>query len=416
LNNPRKKQDPPKAHSALPAVPPAELPRVRRKDFEPYLRAIGPEWDRFERNINPEAGPSTPRASVGSLSGIGGTNKPAVSIDTVPSLFFNSDFDLADPETFASVTEQSEPGSDPLSQAHSQPLLDKFSQYADTIESHLAHEISLRSSSFFSALSNLHTLQSESAACLSQISQLRKLLNDVDEGVAKRGLEVAEVQQKARNVKKVQDGIAGIQQVVETTGIVRNLVSDGKWGEALNIVADIERLWEPVPALTNTKDAVHPNGRLSPLPASPVEDEELLSSSKLSISIPLSSLQAFSALPEHLRTMTVEIASSLSRELASVLRRDIWDAIEGDARNDLRDTLDPLLEGLIKTKGLKEAALSWREIILEQIRQLVIKQVSPSEEQSEESEIPPNSENSGDSEIRLVPQYLCRSKPFTFLL
>ena len=50
MNNPHKKSAPPKAHSALPAVPPADLPRVRRKDFDSYLRAITPEWERFLQN------------------------------------------------------------------------------------------------------------------------------------------------------------------------------------------------------------------------------------------------------------------------------------------------------------------------------------------------------------------------------
>ena len=51
MNNPHKKSAPPKAHAAVPAVPPAELPRVRRKDFDAYLRAVGPEWDRFHKNV-----------------------------------------------------------------------------------------------------------------------------------------------------------------------------------------------------------------------------------------------------------------------------------------------------------------------------------------------------------------------------
>ncbi|KIM71977.1 hypothetical protein PILCRDRAFT_16564 [Piloderma croceum F 1598] len=50
LNNPHKKQAPPKAHSSLPSVTPADLPRVRRKDFDSYLRAVAPEWERFEHN------------------------------------------------------------------------------------------------------------------------------------------------------------------------------------------------------------------------------------------------------------------------------------------------------------------------------------------------------------------------------
>src|ERR1700722_1907702 len=50
LNNPHKLQAPPKAHSPLPSVVLAEFPRVRRKDFDTYLLAVGPEWSRLENH------------------------------------------------------------------------------------------------------------------------------------------------------------------------------------------------------------------------------------------------------------------------------------------------------------------------------------------------------------------------------
>ena len=50
LNHPHKRHAPPKAHSSLPSVPPADLPRVRRKDFDSYLKAITPEWEKYQQN------------------------------------------------------------------------------------------------------------------------------------------------------------------------------------------------------------------------------------------------------------------------------------------------------------------------------------------------------------------------------
>ncbi|KAJ8085919.1 hypothetical protein PM082_004738 [Marasmius tenuissimus] len=133
LNNLHKKQAPPKAHSSLggAAVGPAELPRVRRTDFDGYLRAVGDEWERFR---GPTAMTTTTDDSD-QPTPLPGNLPP---LETIPSIFFDTSFDLSDPKTFASVSESE----DPTSLSHS-------------LQIHLSHEISLRSSSFFTALSNL---------------------------------------------------------------------------------------------------------------------------------------------------------------------------------------------------------------------------------------------------------------------
>ncbi|KAK0211003.1 Vps54-like protein-domain-containing protein [Desarmillaria ectypa] len=405
LNNPHKRQAPPKAHSALPTVPPAELPRVRRKDFDPYLRAIASEWERFENAHQLEAGPPTPRPSFSYSSPSYLTNfKSFPSLDSVPSVFFESNFNLADPGTFANVTEQDgqDPDVDPTALAHSLPLLEKFSHYADTIELHLTHEISLRSSSFFAALSNLHHLQSESASCLSQISRLRELLQDVDNDVAKKGLEVVEKEKKKSNLKKIDEGIEGIKGIVEVSATARQLISQGQWGDALNIVDDLERTWaaEDIPQTQNTTSksttSIPGNGRLSPLPATPEEMSELpetLPGKPLSdrppLAIPLASLQAFSALPGHLRSLIMEIVSSLSNNFCSILREDLLGKIDmrgggspHQMNEGLKDSLNPLLEGLVRTNGLRQATSSWRNVALSQVGGIVQKNFPAIDEES----------------------------------
>ena len=142
LNNPHKKQAPPKAHSSLPSVPPADLPRVRRKDFDSYLKAIKPEWDKYERNtqlgkegqahvdptrfgaIEEEEDEEATDADDGTLtiqrqrssSTATSTVPPSPlpqqarsipPLDTVPQVFFHPNFNLGDARTFDAVTEQS---------------------------------------------------------------------------------------------------------------------------------------------------------------------------------------------------------------------------------------------------------------------------------------------------------------------
>lgn len=211
LNHPHKKQAPPKPHSSLPAVLPVDLPRVRRKDFDSYLRAIASEWERFERNVQlgregqaqlddsalqdhtdansiasdrtptretPHAPlPSSRRASV--ITAPVHSRRAIPPLESVPPVFFESGFNLADPSTFAKVTEQPTEISpstslmmdditDPASSlSHTPPLLDKFSHYADTVEQHLVREISIRSTSFFAARIEISPSSSETHALLS---------------------------------------------------------------------------------------------------------------------------------------------------------------------------------------------------------------------------------------------------------
>ncbi|KAJ7582985.1 vacuolar protein sorting-associated protein 54 [Mycena floridula] len=392
LNHPHKRQAPPKAHSSLPSVPPADLPRVRRKDFDSYLHAITPEWDKFERGLQLAAqadeGPSTPRASIGSFSSLDhphGKSLPA--LDAVPPIFFEPKFDFGDPRTFAAVTEQdstSDPNHDPISLSHSLPLLEKFSHYADTIELHLTHEISVRSSSFFAALSNLHHLQAESSSCLSQVTKLRKLLVEVDEDVAKRGMDVVDMERKMQDLRQIEDGVHGVRDMVEMTGKARDLVSQGLWGPALGLVEELDGMWnsaETNGSLSVPSNHSHSNGSLSPIPASPEDDQEhhipsLAERRASRLSVSLSSLNAFSALPSHLRSLTMEIASSLSSEFVAVLKEDLMSRIstgteKSRSNESIKDRLNPLLEGLSRTKGFREAGLSWREVVLTEIRGLV---------------------------------------------
>ncbi|KAF9014055.1 Vps54-like protein-domain-containing protein [Cyathus striatus] len=419
LNNPHKKQAPPKAHSSLPAVTPADLPRVRRKDFDSYLRAISPEWQRFEHNaklgregqaqiqrmMDEETNTVTPRASMASdAPPLTAALKKTLLIRTgeipplesVPSVFFQKDFNLGDARTFGKVTEQegvSPFDDDPLSNTYalSIPLLEKYSHYADTVEQHLVREISIRSHSFFAALTNLQDLQSESEHCLDRISRLRMLLKEVDDKQAKKGLEAVRKEVKLTNVEKVKEGVKLITGVVEMTGVARGLVNAGQWGEALGMVEEIEKLWDLETAneddLRTPRPILRPekrNGRLSPLPPTPEEEENSTvgevpppppPKTPERSQIPLSSLHAFSALPSHLRALTMEIAASLSSELVAVLRSDLEMRISGTTVGanieSLKDRLTPLLQGLVRTKGVKEGVLSWREIVLGEIRSVV---------------------------------------------
>lgn len=391
LNNPHKTQAPPKAHSYLPAVPPAELPRVRRKDFDTYLRAVAPEWDKFVRNV--ELGREG-AAQLSQEAPYPRSQKPLPDLNTVPSVFLDPSFNLGDPRTFALVTEQDESDttSDPSSLSYSLPLLEKFSHYADTVEQHLVREISQRSTSFFAALTNLHDLQSESEQCLDRISKLRVLLKDVDDKSAKRGMEIVQRELKVANMGKAKEGVAFVGSVVEMTALVKSLVVGGQWSEALGALDSLKAMWDVAPTEPPSLPPSTGGQRLLPT----LEESEESEAVNQAFRVPLSSLKAFASLPEHLRLLTMDIASSLASELVNVLRTDLQtqfrnDENAGSIRLSLKDRLRPILIGLLRTKGLKEATLSWREIAFAEIRFVVNQEITAfqdSEEQGSDTGLP----------------------------
>ncbi|KAH8117189.1 Vps54-domain-containing protein [Phellopilus nigrolimitatus] len=432
VNSPHKKSAPPKAHAPVPPVIPSQLPRVRRKDFDAYLKAVAPEWEQFERTVQVsqegqadafasglaqmEADlpitPRTPRFTHG----------PSIPpLESVPSVYFEPSFDLSDPQTFASVTEQrvgGEETQDPAALSHSLPLLEKLSHYADTIELHLISEVSRRSSSFFAALTNLNELQTESAQCLERIRKLRGMLRDVDEKGAKKGLEVVRLERKLSNMCDVREGVKTMQGVGEMIGVARSLASGGEWSAALGVVEGIQGMWEQESTQQQQVEAgptkPKPKGRsskrnsmLSSVPESISEEgmsERITSSKAQRSTISLSSLNAFASLPDHLRTLTLEITASLTSELVSVLQTDLLtqmdlssksvsspelgstevDAARSERLTLIQDRLQPLAQGLKRTNGLSDSIVKWKEVALAETRASVKRHLPSSGELDED--------------------------------
>ncbi|KAG9318566.1 Vps54-like protein-domain-containing protein [Chiua virens] len=378
LNNPHRRHAPPKAHSSLPPVPSAELPRVKRKDFDSYLRAIAPEWYRFIQGTSspqsdPTAPPSTPRLT-----------KLITPLDTVPSVFFRPGFDLSDSQ--------------------------KLSHHADTIEQHLVREISLRSTSFFAALANLQDLQTESEQCLDRITKLRTLLSDLDNNTAIRGLHIVRKESRCSNIAAVSVAARELTAVVEMSSVARGLVTAGQWGEALSVIDTIDSLFHPqsngaspsTPIRTRHKR--RPDDVPPPLPPTP--ESPHLQTESAPLSVPLSSLTAFLPFPSHLQAMKTEIALSLTTDLITTLKIDLLDCVstDSDVSNSvtnpsftLKDRLQPSLQGLLRTNGIRDAIISWRQVVMSEVKG-IMKRYLPSFD-SDEDEKSSKAQTSGLSNV-----------------
>ena len=391
VNSPHKRSAPPKAHAPVPAVTPVVLPRPNHKILDQYAQSVASDWNHLlQSRLNvTEQLDGSPDDLVGTFQQDG---KELPPLDSIPSVFFDPQFSLGNPRMFRAVTGQEEDQHplDPASLAYSLPLIEKLSHHADTVEQHLVLEVSLRASSFFAALSNLQDLQTESEQCTQRIAQLKSMLKEVDDKHAKRGLEIVYAEHKLRNLETVKSGVRVVAGVVEMTGVLKGLVSAGQWGEALTVLEEVHNLWDEnstshpsVSSQVNPTTArlTIPERVLSPVQESPrTEGDAPLPLSSLSKTarpsdarIPLSSLRAFSSLPEHLQALTLEISSSLTTELVEVLRSDLVERIpESPSREaldqSLRDRLRPLLQGLLRTMSLREATLSWRDVALAEVR------------------------------------------------
>lgn len=408
VNNPHKKSAPPKAHAAVPPAPRVELPRVRRKDFNSYLSAIEPEWGAFQRNTEFGRAGSAQLEESSITDVFNETDsqrtplppKLLPPLSSVPEIFFKPAFDLGDPRTFDAVAEvpsASTPSSshpstsrptspmtphDPSTLAHSLPLLEKLSHHADTIEQHLIHEIARRATPFFAALSNLQDLQEESARCLKRVQDLRAQLGHVSEHGARRGLHGVQREIRLAHLREVQSVVRAVSGVIETVGIVRGLVDDGQWGEALDGVDDLQAMWDG-PSAPCPASPLAPSPQASQLPSvaeeEPLDDEEEGVESwedGAELEIPLSGLKAFAALPSQLQTLTQEITSSLTSDLVATLKIDLLERINRtdsspSDQTDVRDRLRPLIQGLVRTRNLKESIAEWRGVVLGEVQGIV---------------------------------------------
>jgi len=321
-------------------------------------------------------------------------------LSSVPEIFFKPGFNLGDPRTFDSVAEvpSSSPSftsrsispatHDPSTLAHSLPLLEKLSHHADTIEQHLVHEIALRATPFFAALSNLQDLQADSTRCLKHVQALRAQLGGVSEDGARRGLRGVQREVRLAHLREVQSSVQTVRDVVETVGVVRGLVDSRQWGSALDGVDILRGMWDGPTAAASPALSLQ-GSQLPSVAEEPLEDEkeETVSQGEVPVSgaaileIPLSKLKAFAALPSQLHMLIEEITSSLTLDLVATLKIGLHERIHRtgsppEDQEDVCDRLRPLIQGLVRTRNLRESIAEWRGVVLGEV-QGIVQQVCP---------------------------------------
>lgn len=343
-------------------------------------------------------------------------------LDQVPLIFFDPSFNLSNPRTFDLVTEriQLTPSSSPsltfspvLSSplnttdpfldttlpglgpstlnelAKDQVLQDKLSHFTAVIESHLVQEIGLRSSSFFSALSNLQTLHQKGDETLVKIEELERLLKDRGSGVngiARHGLEVLRLQARRRGLERIEESVRAVEEVGSALEGVKELVENGEWQDALEVSEQIEEAYYGSNRESTSNSIGGGKGGAG--------------TTKLN----LMKLKSLESLPIKLTLIRAQIAKSLEGELISVLEHEMDLFIEEDKgtkrartssssseggeqmmengnfgegqekekdKERMKERTRPVVKALVRSEGMDSAVQAWRESVLREVRAMV---------------------------------------------
>jgi vacuolar protein sorting-associated protein 54 len=242
-------------------------------------------------------------------------------------MFFDPSFDISSSAVWSSILDSQ----------------DELSTHLDTLESHLIHEITLRSTSFFSALSNLQDLHSESASCLGHITDLQESLKEVGEKQARKGLQIIDQQEELRLLRGVGNGVREIGEAQQAMHVAQGLVDGGDWAGAIGCLDDVVNWWS----------------------------KHSSSSSNSSNSLPLASLSVLSSIPEQVSSMTTDIATQLETALSSLLSSILSRVEDSDTFDEerFRSSVEPMLTGLTRCGSLDKLQSIWREAVTVSIRE-----------------------------------------------
>ncbi|KIR70785.1 hypothetical protein CNBG_9448 [Cryptococcus deuterogattii R265] len=327
LSHPTKRADPlrgsrkplPPLSQSLPTLP--KPPPAAQ--YDAYLSTVIPLYESFTAAQAIASGGDSSKADV-----------DLPPLDAVPSVVFDSSFSLADPSTWEALTSSSSDNSPDES------TQEQLSTHLDTLERHLLYEISLRSTSFFSALSNLQDLHSESSGCLKQITSLQSSLRDISITQAAKGLAIIDCQERLHLLKATVKGVEALGEVEDIIGVADRLVNEGDWEGGLSEVEDIVRWWNKYSGQGDESE------------------------------LPLVSLAALSSLPSRVASLVNVISTSLTSALISYLTSLFSRPIsQSPSSDELKGSLGPMLEGMVKCGKVGEVENLWIEVATIGIRE-----------------------------------------------
>ncbi|KAL2207750.1 Vps54-domain-containing protein [Sarocladium strictum] len=356
-------------------------------------------------SLNSLDAPSPVRRSSSNFGRKGAQGPPPLS--TIPTVYFDDNFQLENPRTFDVVSERSEvirptnTGTQNENGAAAAPrkalatnaiLQEKLSWYMDTIEVHLINSISSASTTFFTALGSLKELHSEAADSVRRIKVLRQELETLDKEVAERGLETAQKQRRQENLYQLNEAVLQLRQIIEGVAHCETLVDGGDVEKALSSIDSLERL------IAGERDDTTEDDKKPRL-------RDLRSASALrGVNTDLSTLR-FRIGKAYESQFCNALVSDLHQHADNVSVQDVllrWSNAASRSRggharspsvfpsylarsDELRVQLMPVMRGLYRAKHIATAALTFREAALRDIRNIIRKPLPSSNDDDNES-------------------------------
>ena len=425
----------------------SDLPKVSRADFVPYIDSIKEEyavWSRLQNalveppileELHDEETQDLDEDQVkrrqavkdaldsSNLDQSVRSKRELPTLEAIPQIFFQESFNLANPHTFDEVTTGTtssdaqsslRPSSDTARSDTSgevdQVLQEKLTHYLDVVEVHLSVEIRVRSASFFSALSNLQALDTQSAEALKQIAMLKKMLQEVDESVARKGLDKMRQCRRRQRLNDLDFAIERVKEVLRALEQAEDLGEAGETQSALDLADELEMEWNSGHLINEATPDVTESGSTSRKPAHAglsiiSEDQEEESSlpsaaphrqrrrSRKSSHHPpvrIARIAALSSVPTRLAKLRQYISHLLETEFVAVITHDArenlsayqaaagqWQGAEVDGQS-LQQQAHTVLEGRIGTvmigltrcgNAATDSAISaWRSALLAEVR------------------------------------------------
>ena len=349
-------------------------------------------------------------------SGLAGRRAgPAVApLSTIPNVYFEDDFRLENPRTFDIVSERAEivrppvgtngtavhpGGTGKKALAANAILQEKLSWYMDTVEIHLISSISTASSSFFAALGSLRELHAEAEESVSKIKTLRQDLESLDEKMAIGGLKIVALKRKRENVRKLGEAIRQLEEIVRLMGECEEQVENGDIEEALKGLTNVERLMagdaDDLPAVSQSQSPLGYKGNM----------------------IDLRGIKALEGASNDIAFLRKRIGKAYEAKFIEVLLEDLrkhvdtapanatfqrWDKASSRLRGQhvrtpsempsymnvegsFRSVLLLQLKGLARSDSITTAALSYREAILKEFKNLIRRHLPSSSDDDTES-------------------------------
>ncbi|KAG0216152.1 hypothetical protein BGX33_000416 [Mortierella sp. NVP41] len=476
LNNPTKRPSaaakPTKTD--IPPVAPVSIRKVKGSEFDSYIKHITPVFERYQSNragAKPVegAGIHSPRSPFGasfdsvanhlqpqsttpslgeaaqsimnrtesarnpySVPDLSEINepvpmKPAMpampdtpALNTVPSIFFDPNFNFENPRTFDLVCEQTGPvesRNNTTSIVTNSILQEKLSHYLDTVEIHLMTEISRRSTSFFEALSNLQALHSQTLECVSQIHILRAQLARIDHTQSKQGLEVVRLKRRRRNLGLLHNGIRMVKEIRSTQPMIQILLGKTDYFGALDLIDGAQRVliegdmkyleatpgFDPTLTLAPSSSAIMPSPRsldIRGVLALVHFSGQLTEMRKMIGKMMEGDLVDLLINDFRLRIGKLDVATLLT-DLGKVdtsntkftkpnFTRGINPLLSKQVEReiDLQVKMMPLVQGLLRANRAGVALQTFREQILQEIKNIIKSQYPPPDPNAQNSDAP----------------------------